>query len=111
MRITEAARQLGTTARILRYRERLGLLPRSADSPGAHRQYDADDLAAAAWAAAVEQRYAVSPQVLAFALRTMTEPSVGADVAQLGRLTGRLAAPTRALDFDQLKAQRLLRGL
>src|SRR6202012_1163239 len=45
MRITEAARRLGTSARMLRYREDLGLLPRVRDRPGrmiqrgpAHRQ-------------------------------------------------------------------------
>jgi MerR family transcriptional regulator, copper efflux regulator len=110
MRITEAAHRLGTTARMLRYREVLGLLPPGADAPGMHRQYDRDDLQAAAWASLVEQRYSVSPKALAFALRAMTDVSVAADVQQLGRLTGRLAAPTRALDFDQTKAQRLLRG-
>ena len=111
MRITEAAQRLGTTARVLRYREGLGLLPPNASPAGAHRQYRPADLAAAAWATEIEQRYAVSPQALSFALRAVTEPAVAADVAELGRLTGRLATPTRALDFDQLKAQRLLRGL
>ncbi len=110
MRITEAAKRLGTTPRMLRYREGLGLLPAGAEQPGMHRQYDHEDLAAAAWAAVVEQRYGVSPQALAFALRAVAEPGVAADVAQLGRLTGRISPPTRALDFDQLKAQRLLRG-
>jgi len=108
MRISEAARRLGTTARALRYRESLGLLPPGADAPGMHRQYGPSDLAAAAWAAAVESRHQVSPAALAFALRAHTEPAVAADVTELGRLTGRLSPPTRALDFDQLKAQRLL---
>ena len=110
MRISEAAGQLGVTARMLRYREGLGLLPPSADVPGMHRQYDRQDLAAAAWAAVVEQRYAVSPKALAFALRALADPAVAADVAELGRLTGRVVPPTRALDFDQVKAQRLLAG-
>jgi MerR family transcriptional regulator, copper efflux regulator len=110
MRISEAAGRLGTTPRMLRYREALGLLPPGADTPGMHRQYDRDDLAAAAWAAVVEQRYTVSPAALAFALRALADPAVAADVAQLGRLTGRVSPPTRALDFDQLKAQRLLEG-
>ena len=35
MRITEAARRLGTSARMLRYREDLGLLPRVRDYPAA----------------------------------------------------------------------------
>ena len=110
MRITEAAARLGTTARMLRYREGLGLLPPASEAPGMHRQYDRADLAAAAWATVVEQRYGVSPQALAFALRSVADPSVAADVQHLGQLTGRLAEPTRALDFDQSKAQRLLRG-
>ncbi len=95
---------------MLRYREGLGLLPTAAEQPGMHRQYDSGDLAAAAWASVVEQRYGVAPQALAFALRALVDPGVAADVAQLGRLTGRLTPPTRALDFDQVKAQRLLRG-
>jgi MerR family transcriptional regulator, copper efflux regulator len=37
MRITEAARRLGTSARMLRYREDLGLLPRVRDYPSAMR--------------------------------------------------------------------------
>ena len=37
MRITEAARRLGTSARMLRYREDLGLLPRVRDYPSATR--------------------------------------------------------------------------
>src|SRR4051812_39297142 len=108
MRITEAAHRAGTTPRMLRYREGLGLLPPAADAPGRHRQYDDVDVTAARWAATVEQRYGVAPQVLAFALRALTDPAVAADVSRLGELTGRGAAPTRALDFDQTKAQRLL---
>ena len=109
MRISAAAAELGTTPRMLRYRESLGLLP-GAGEPGQHRRYDADDLAAAALATSLEQRYDVSPTALAFALRALADPRVAADVAQLGVLTGRVMAPTRALDFDQLKAQRLLPG-
>jgi DNA-binding transcriptional MerR regulator len=110
MRITEAASRLGTTPRMLRYREGLGLLPPGAEEPGRHRQYAGSDLAAAGWAATVEQRYGVAPQALAFALRALSDPAVAADVARLAELTGRAraAAATRALDFDQLKAQRLL---
>ena len=110
MRISEAAQRLGTTPRMLRYREGLGLLPPGADAPRMHRQYDQRDLSAAGWAAVLEQRYEVSPQALAFALRALADPAVAADVAELGRLTGRVVPPTRALDFDQLKAQRLLAG-
>ncbi len=109
MRITEASRALRTTPRMLRYREALGLLPMAADAPGRHRTYDREDLAAAAWAAVVEQRYAVPPQALAFALRAVSEAPVAADVRRLGELSGRITPATRALDFDQVKAQRLLR--
>lgn len=108
MRITAAARQLGTTGRMLRYRESLGLLPPAADAPGRHRRYDTGDLVAARWAASVEQRYGVAPQALAFALRAVSDAQVAADVRRLGELTGRVTAATRALDFDQVKAQRLL---
>ena len=93
---------------MLRYREALGLLPGSGE-PGQHRRYEPDDLAAASLAAALEQRYRVSPAALGFALRAITDPRVTADVARLCVLTGRAMSPTRALDFDQLKAQRLLR--
>jgi DNA-binding transcriptional MerR regulator len=109
MRISEAARELRTTPRMLRYRESLGLLPPAAEAPGRHRQYDEEDLAAAAWAAGVEQRYKVSPQALAFALRAVSEAPVAADVRRLGELTDRITPATRALDFDQVKAERLLR--
>src|SRR5271163_5155134 len=38
MRITETARRLGTSARMLRYREDLGLLPRVREYPVASRR-------------------------------------------------------------------------
>ena len=38
MRITEAARRLGTSARMLRYREDLGLLPRVRERPAGSRR-------------------------------------------------------------------------
>lgn len=107
MRITEAARRLQTTPRMLRYREALGLLA-TRGSQGAHRRYDERDLRAAALAHAVEQRYAVGPAALAFALRAVSEPEVGARVRALAELTGRLTPPMRALAFEQQKAQRLL---
>jgi MerR family transcriptional regulator, copper efflux regulator len=84
MRITEAAERLGTTPRMLRYRESLGLLPalrqagrgqrgapaRPADRgqrgagarpaggsrAGAHRQFSDSDLAAAALGLSIERR-------------------------------------------------------
>jgi MerR family transcriptional regulator, copper efflux regulator len=126
MRITEAARRLGTSPRMLRYRDSLGLLPGlrppTVLSPGGrppqapprksaapHRQFDESDLDAVALALAIERRYDVTPAALAFGLRVLTEPGVRADVAELGRRIGRIPAPAaRALDFEQERALRLL---
>jgi len=114
MRITEAARRLGTSPRMLRYRDALGLLPglRPAAGPAAatpHRQFGQEDLDAVALALAIEHRYDISPAALAFGLRVLAEPPVRAEVAELGRRIGRIPAPTaRALDFEQERALRLL---
>jgi MerR family transcriptional regulator, copper efflux regulator len=126
MRITEAARRLGTSPRMLRYRDSLGLLPglrpeapiarpapmaRPAQPAAApHRQFNELDLDAVSLALAIERRYDVTPAALAFGLRVLAEPGVRADVAELGRRIGRLQAPAaRALDFEQERALRLLR--
>jgi hypothetical protein len=107
--ISQAAAQLGTSPRMLRYREALGLLPPAAAGVR-HRRYGPAELAAAAAAIALEERYDVSPRTLAFALRAVAEPDVAADLRALGERTGRIPpAPTRALDFAQRKALRLLR--
>ena len=119
MRISEAARRLGTSARMLRYREDLGLLPHVRDplpwpSPGrshgpAHRQFSEADLKAVAAALELERRYDISPASLAFGLRVLAEPPVRAAVADLGRRLGRIpATPSRALDFEKERALRLL---
>ncbi len=117
MRITEAARRLGTSARMLRYREDLGLLPQVRDPlpwPGgphgpAHRQFSEADLDAVAVALELERRYDISPASLAFGLRVLAEPPVRAAVADLGRRLGRIpATPGRALDFEKERALRLL---
>jgi MerR family transcriptional regulator, copper efflux regulator len=124
MRITEAARRLDTSPRMLRYRDSLGLLPavREPSSPrrpvrpappplpaATHRQFGERDLDAVALALAIERRYDVSPAALAFGLRVLTEPGVRAEVAELGRRIGRIQAPAaRALDFEQERALRLL---
>jgi MerR family transcriptional regulator, copper efflux regulator len=127
MRISEAARRLGTSARMLRYREDLGLLPQVRDPlPGlagrrrlgtagsgphgpAHRQFSEADLEAVAAALELERRYDISPASLAFGLRVLAEPSVRAAVADLGRRLGRIPpAPGRALDFEKERALRLL---
>ena len=121
MRITEAAQRLGTSPRMLRYRDLLGLLPPVREATPAvgrapsgrtrgHRRFGDDDLAAVAQALRIEQRYDISPAALAFGLKVLTEPGVRADVAELGRLLRRIAPPpARALDFEQERARRLLR--
>jgi hypothetical protein len=142
MRITEAARRLDMTPRMLRYRESLGLLPPlrqairrpaaarlraqrttagrlgaqpaagPADQPltGLHRQFTDADLAAVALGLSLERRYDISPVALAFGIRVLADPRVRADVAELGRRIGRIQPPpARALDFEQERAQRLLR--
>ena len=114
MRITEAARRLDTSPRMLRYRDTLGLLPglRPAAAPAAttpHRQFGEEDLDAVALALAIEHRYDISPAALAFGLRVLAEPAIRAEVADLGRRIGRIPAPAaRALEFEQERALRLL---
>lgn len=107
--IGAAAARLRTSARMLRYRESLGLLPSSGRAGGAHRRYAAEDLRAAAYAIRLENRYDVSPKALAFALQALSDPQLHAEVRELGRLSGRLPSGLAALDFEQQKAQRLLR--
>jgi MerR family transcriptional regulator, copper efflux regulator len=116
MRITEAAGLMETTPRMLRYRESLGLLPalrsgrRRAGRPGTHRQFTEADIAAVALGLAIERRYDIGPVALSFGIRVLADPRVRSDVAELGRRIGRIQPPpTRALDFEQERAQRLLR--
>jgi MerR family transcriptional regulator, copper efflux regulator len=120
MRITEAAEKLGMTPRMLRYRESLGLLPalrpsRRRGAPprppsGSHRQFTEADLAAVALGQSIERRYDISPVELSFGIRVLADPRVRAEVAEFGRRIGRIQAPpARALDFEQERAQRLLR--
>jgi|SRR5689334_24552375 len=99
---------------MLRYRDMLGLLPpvREPAPPRArsHRRFADDDLAAVAHALRIEQRYDISPAALAFGLKVLMEPGVRAEVAELGRRIGKITPPpARALDFEQQRAQRLLR--
>ncbi len=106
--IGAAARRLGTTPRMLRYREALGLLAPGRPS-GNRRAYGDRELAAAAYAGALEDRYDVTPKALAFALRMFTDPDAAADVRRLGVLAQRVApTPIEALDFESQKARRLL---
>lgn len=100
---------------MLRYRDELGLLPavrdvppRGPSGPG-HRRFTDADLAAVSLALDIERRYDISPAALAFGLRVLTEPGVRADVAELGRRTGRIPSPpARALEFEKERALRLL---
>jgi MerR family transcriptional regulator, copper efflux regulator len=122
MRIAAAAQRLGTSPRMLRYRELLGLLPpvresaprrrRAASGAGrgpAHRQFGAEDLAAVALGLDIERRLDISPAALAFGIRVLAEPVVRAQVAELGRRIGRIPAPPgRALEFEKERALRLL---
>ena len=108
MRITEAARQLGTTPRMLRYREALGLLPRLSAVRKTQRQYDERDLAAVKLALELEHRYDVTPAALAFALKVLAEPSVAADLRNLGYRTGRLTSPPSPAEIDRERALRWL---
>jgi len=58
----------------------------------------------------LERRYDISPVALAFGIRVLADPRVRAEVADLGRRIGRIQPPpARALDFEQERAQRLLR--
>jgi DNA-binding transcriptional MerR regulator len=108
MRITEAARRLGTSPRMLRYRETLGLLPPTREHSG-HRRFGEAELRAVALALELEKRYDVSPAELAFGLRVLAEPDVRARVRDLGERIGRVSAPpVRALDFEKEKALRWL---
>jgi MerR family transcriptional regulator, copper efflux regulator len=123
MRITEAARRLDMTPRMLRYRESLGLLPvlrhaargRAHQRPpapatrSAHRQFTDADLGAVSLGLSLERRYDISPVALAFGVRVLADPRVRADVAEFGRRIGRIQPPpARALDFEQERALRLL---
>ena len=108
--VSAAAQRLATTPRVLRYRERLGLLPRSQATGGSHRRYDERALRAAELGVALERRYDVAPATLAFALRVVAEPMVADDVRRLAALVGRaVPSPTAVLGFEAEKARRLLR--
>ena len=84
-----------TTARMLRYRERLGLLPASSDATQ-HRRYDEHALAAAAYAMELERTYDISPSTLAFGLRAVTDPGVADSLRHLARQIGLETADARS---------------
>jgi hypothetical protein len=100
---------------MLRYRDLLGLLPAVRQPPAGgpagpgHRRFTGADLAAVSLALDIERRHDISPAALAFGLRVLTEPGVRAEVAELGRRTGRIPSPpARALEFEKERALRLL---
>ena len=113
--VGEAAARLGTSPRMLRYAEQLGLVAPSR-SGGNYRVYGERDLLAAAYGSELAAGYGVTPAALSFALRALAEPEVAARLRALARLAGRgehdsVAEPARsaALDFETSKARRLLR--
>jgi hypothetical protein len=111
VRITEAAQRLGTSPRMLRYRESLGLLPAIRGTPRAarHRRFAAADLDAVALGLAIEQRYDISPAALAFGLRVLADPTARAQVTELGRRIGRIRPlPAMAMDFEKERALRVI---
>jgi MerR family transcriptional regulator, copper efflux regulator len=95
---------------MLRYRESLGLLPALRVRRAArHRQFSPADLEAVAFGLAIEQRYDISPAALAFGLRVLTDQAARAQVAELGRKTGKIRPlPAMAMDFEKERALRLL---
>ena len=107
MRVGDAARQVGTSTRMLRYAEQLGLVapPRTA---AGYRDYGERDLLAASAALELQGRYGVTPAALAFGLRALEDPEVAGSLRQLARLR-RGPGPGTALDFETAKARRLLR--
>lgn len=111
--ISTAAEQVGTTARMLRYREGLGLLPRTQETPTGrghrHRRFTQEDLRTIENGLELEREFDIPPAALAFALRVLAEPEVLARVREHGERLGRLTAtPVRAMDFEKEKAMRLL---
>jgi MerR family transcriptional regulator, copper efflux regulator len=106
MRVGDAARQLGTSARMLRYAEQLGLVA-PARTAGGYRDYGPRDLAAAAFALELQARHGVTPAALAFGLRALEDPEVAGSLRRLAGL--RRGGAATALDFETAKARRLLR--
>ncbi len=103
----EAAARLNSTARIVRYREHLGLL-RPGREPRRHRRFTEEDLAALRLAESIERGYNASPREVAFALRALTSPMLASKIETLAETTGRLVARSAVLNFEQQKALALL---
>src|SRR5512133_3622048 len=103
MRVGDAARRVGTSARMLRYAEQLGLVAPARTAAG-YRDYGERDLRAAAAALELQARYRTTPAALAFGLRVLEDPETA---GSLRRLVG--SPDPAALDFETAKARRLLR--
>jgi MerR family copper efflux transcriptional regulator len=103
----QAARDLHSTARIIRYREQLGLL-RPGREPRRHRRFTEEDLAALRLADSIERQFGASPSEVAFALRALTSPGLASRIEALAQVTGRLVASSAVLNFEQQKALALL---
>jgi MerR family transcriptional regulator, copper efflux regulator len=101
--ISEAAHRLALTPRALRYREALGLLPVRHGS-GRHRRFTENDIATVQLVLAIEKEHHVGPSEVAFALRALRDPALAARLRALGDI------PSRVLEFEQEKAERLLAG-
>jgi MerR family transcriptional regulator, copper efflux regulator len=109
MRVGDAARRVGTSARMLRYAEQLGLVA-PARTAGGYRDYGERDLLAVGAALELQARYRATPAALAFGLRVLEDPEVAGSLGRLARLIrGADADPGAALDFEAAKARRLLR--
>jgi MerR family copper efflux transcriptional regulator len=109
MRVGDAARRVGTSARMLRYAEQLGLVAPARTAAG-YRDYGERDLQAVAGALRLQERYGAPPAALAFGLRALEDPEVAGSLRALARLIRRADPdPVAALDFETAKARRLLR--
>ena len=108
MRVGDAARQVGTSARMLRYAEQLGLVAPARTAAGYRDYGERDLLAAAAFALELQARHRVTPAALAFGLRALEDPEVAGSLRRLARLRSG-GEPATALDFETAKARRLLR--
>ena len=85
MRVGDAARQVGTSARMLRYAEQLGLVAPARTAAG-YRDYGERDLLAAAAGLELQARYRATPAALAFGLRVLEDPEVAGSLRRLARL-------------------------